>query len=112
MMDAQQKKGKKVNRTMLTLIMGFVALVGSTIVSADGLGSTGMWNPLLATLGADSGKVWLDVFDLFAEGLLMPLGGLLMAIMFGWTRRLLQIYRSCFHDLHLLCTAQLLLRIH
>ncbi|MFR8519041.1 MAG: hypothetical protein ACLVC2_14285, partial [Emergencia timonensis] len=46
-----------------------------------------MWNPLLATLGADSGKVWLDVFDLFAEGLLMPLGGLLMAIMFGWTRR-------------------------
>lgn len=87
MMDAQQKKGKKVNRTMLTLIMGFVALVGSTIVSADGLGSTGMWNPLLATLGADSGKVWLDVFDLFAEGLLMPLGGLLMAIMFGWTRR-------------------------
>lgn len=87
MMDAQEKKGKKVNRTMLTLIMGFVALVGSTIVSADGLGSTGMWNPLLATLGADSGKVWLDVFDLFAEGLLMPLGGLLMAIMFGWTRR-------------------------
>ena len=29
----------------------------------------------------------MDVFDLFAEGLLMPLGGLLMAIMFGWTRR-------------------------
>ena len=87
MMDAQEKKGKKVNRTMLTLIMGLIALAGSTLVSADGLGSTGMWNPLLATLGPDSGKVWLDVFDLGAEGILMPLGGLLMAIMFGWTRR-------------------------
>lgn len=87
MMDAQQKKGKKPNRVVLTLVMGLVALIGSTIVSADGLGSTGMWNPLLATLGPDSGKVWLDVFDLVAEGILMPIGGLLMAIMLGWTRR-------------------------
>lgn len=87
MMDARIKKGKSVNRTVLTLIMGAVALVGSTIVSADGLGSTGMWNPLLSILGPDSEKVWLDVFDLGAEGILMPLGGLLMAIMLGWTRR-------------------------
>ena len=87
MLDAQTKKGKKANRTTMTLIMAVVALAGSTLVSADALGSTGFWNPLNAILGADAGKCWLDVFDLGAEGILMPLGGLLMAIMLGWTRK-------------------------
>lgn len=87
MLDAAEKKGRKGNRSVYTLIMGIIALAGSTLVSADGLGSTGFWNPLTAVLGPESGKCWLDVFDLGAEGLLMPLGGLLMAIMFGWTRR-------------------------
>lgn len=87
MMDAQEKKGKKANRTTLTLFMGAIAFAGSTLVTADALGGSGFWNPLTALLGPDSGKCWLDVFDIFAEGLLMPLGGLLMAIMFGWTRR-------------------------
>ncbi|MGF6376453.1 NSS family neurotransmitter:Na+ symporter [Clostridiales Family XIII bacterium PM5-7] len=80
MMDARIKKGKKANRTVLTLIMGAVALAGSTLVSADALGGADFWRPFGQ---AD----WLSVFDLGAEGILMPLGGLLMAIMLGWTRR-------------------------
>ena len=39
-----------------------------------------MWKPF--GLGS-----WLDVFDLGAEGILMPLGGLICAILFGWVRR-------------------------
>jgi len=39
-----------------------------------------MWKPF----GLNS---WLDVFDLGAEGILMPLGGLLMSILLGWSRR-------------------------
>ena len=87
MLDAQIRKGKSPSRVKMSLIFAIVPLLGSTLVSADGLGMTGFWNPLLATLGPDSGKCWLDVFDLVAEGLLMPLGALFMAIMLGWTRR-------------------------
>lgn len=87
MLDAQIRKGKAPSRLKMSLIFAIVPLLGSTLVSADGLGSTGFWNPLLATLGPDSGKCWLDVFDLVSEGLLMPLGALFMAIMLGWTRR-------------------------
>lgn len=80
MMDASEKKGNKPNRFLFTMIMGAIALAGSLLVSADALGSSGFWHPF--GLGT-----WLDVFDLGAEGILMPLGGLLMAIMLGWTRR-------------------------
>ena len=86
MVDYQEKKGK-VNRMKCVALTAAIALVGNIIVSGDGLGMTGWWNPLSAILGADSGKCWLDFFDLFAEGILMPLGALGMAIMLGWTRR-------------------------
>ncbi|MFQ9894124.1 MAG: sodium-dependent transporter [Emergencia sp.] len=87
MLDAQIRKGKTPNRLKMSLIFAIVPLLGSTLVSADGLGSSGFWNPLIATLGPESGKCWLDVFDLVAEGILMPLGALVMAIMLGWTRK-------------------------
>lgn len=87
MMDATEKKGKKPNRLTTSLVFAIVPLVGSLIVTADGLGGTGMWNPFFIFLGEDCGKCWLDFFDFFAEGLLMPLGALFMSIIFGWTRR-------------------------
>lgn len=80
LLDSQIKKGKQPNRIKASLIYSIVPLIGSTLVSADGLGSTGMWHPF--------GQVtWLDVFDLGAEGILMPLGAFFMAIMLGWTRQ-------------------------
>ena len=86
MVDYQEKKGK-VNRMNCVILTAAIALVGNIIVTGDGLGSSGWWNPLAALLGADSGKGWLDFFDLFAEGILMPLGALGMAVMLGWTRK-------------------------
>lgn len=86
MLDAQIRKGKTPNRIKMCLFFAVVPLFGSTLVSADALGGSGFWNPLNAMLGVDT-KCWLDVFDLVAEGLLMPLGALFMAIMLGWTRR-------------------------
>ncbi|MBR5488413.1 MAG: hypothetical protein IKV72_01815, partial [Firmicutes bacterium] len=77
----------KVNRMKCVVLTAAIALVGNLIVTGDGLGSSGWWNPLSALLGPDAGKVWLDFFDLFAEGILMPLGALGMAIMLGWTRK-------------------------
>ena len=79
MLDSHIKKGKEPSRLAVTLFMGLIALIGSTLVSADALGMSGFWHPFgLST--------WLDVFDLAAEGVLMPLGGFFMAIMLGWTR--------------------------
>ncbi|MGN0659410.1 MAG: sodium-dependent transporter [Emergencia sp.] len=77
--DAQEKKGKP-NRPVAVAITAIIALAGNLLVTADGLGSTGL--PHLLGLGT-----WLDFFDLFAEGILMPLGALGMAILLGWVRK-------------------------
>lgn len=80
MLDAAESKGHKADeksRIKMTFIMGAIAFLGSWLISADGLGMTGMWHPL-------GQGTWLDVFDLFAEGILMPFGGLIMAILLGW----------------------------
>ena len=54
--------------------------LGSAGISpADILGMRGTMEKL-PTWSAD----WLDFFDCIAEGILMPLGALLMSIMYGW----------------------------
>lgn len=80
LLDAQQRKGKKPNRKTMTLIMGLIAFAGCTLVSYDALGSSGLPVPF----GLET---WLDFFDLFAEGIFMPLSGLIMAIMLGWFQK-------------------------
>ena len=86
MVDAQERKGKMGGRAKCVALTAVIALAGNLIVTGDGLGSSGWWNPLAALLGPEADKVWLDFFDLFAEGLLMPIGATGMAIMLGWTR--------------------------
>ncbi|MDO5301383.1 MAG: sodium-dependent transporter [Tissierellia bacterium] len=77
MLDGQQERGKEPNRLKMTLIFTIGAFLGGTLVSLDALGSSGMPHPFgLST--------WLDVFDLGAEGILMPLGGLFFSILLGW----------------------------
>lgn len=86
MVDAQERKGKMGGRVKCVALTAVIALIGNLIVTGDGLGSSGWWNPMTAVLGPEAGKVWLDFFDLFAEGLLMPIGATGMAILLGWTR--------------------------
>ncbi|MDD6042656.1 MAG: sodium-dependent transporter [Eubacteriaceae bacterium] len=78
--DMAHAKGKKANRPLYILFITVIAVAGSTLVSADALGSSGFWHPF-------SLETWLDAFDLLGEGIFMPLGCLLMTIMLGWTRR-------------------------
>lgn len=79
-LDAQVKAGKKANRIGVTCIMGLVALVGNTLTTLDCLGEadTVAWFHLLGQPDV------LDVWDALAEGILMPLTGLVMAILLGW----------------------------
>lgn len=78
-MDRIQDKGKTPNRTKVTIGVGiFVALEGA-FVALDGLGS----HNFPQIFGQND---WLSSFDLVSEGLLMPIGALCTAIIFGWIK--------------------------
>lgn len=76
-MDRAAEKGKTPNRTKLSWIIAAISGVGSLIVSIDALGA----GPLPKPFGLGT---WLDAFDLFAEGFMMPIGCLVMALLLGW----------------------------
>jgi NSS family neurotransmitter:Na+ symporter len=60
--------------------MSCVTLVTNTITTVDALGSGPLPQPL--------GFCWLDFFDLLGEGILMPLGSLIIVILVGWVWKL------------------------
>lgn len=74
--DKEIAKGKEPNRHRATLISIVGIFILAIIVAADGLGSNGLPMPL--------GFIWLEFFDLFSEGIMMPLGALAMSLIIGW----------------------------
>lgn len=74
--DKEIAKGNEPNRHKATLIGIVIIFLLSIVVALDGLGSNGLPMPL--------GFVWLDFFDLFSEGIMMPLGALAMSLIIGW----------------------------
>ncbi len=66
-------------RTKYTWILGILVMIEGVLVSLDGLGT--YFPPLFGKF------IWLDGFDLVSEGILMPLGAFLTAIVFGWIRK-------------------------
>ena len=76
LIDARIRKGQPYNRTALAAVMSLVALVTNTITTIDGLGTGPLPQPL--------GMCWLDFFDLLGEGILMPLGSLIVVALVGW----------------------------
>ena len=79
-LDQRAKNGKKASRLGVTLLMGAAALIGNIMTTADALGEGSMmqWFHILGQPDV------LDVWDCVAEGILMPLTGLIMAIILGW----------------------------
>ena len=85
--DKARDEGKGDKRKTYTLIAAACVGLGCILVCADALGSTGFapGNLLgmtgeLPTWAAD----WLDFWDMLSEGIMMPLGALLMSLMIGW----------------------------
>ena len=85
--DKARDAGKGDKRKTYTLIAAACVGLGCILVCADALGSTGFapGNLLgmtgeLPTWAAD----WLDFWDMLSEGIMMPLGALLMYLMIGW----------------------------
>ena len=78
-MDRRLEKGKSQGRTFLCLTIGGISTAGAVLVALDALGAAGL--PHLFGF-----STWLDTFDLFSEGILMPGGCLIMTIILGWIR--------------------------
>ena len=88
--DRARDRGKGDKRKPYSVLAGIAAGILCVVVCLDSLGTAGI-SPAdilgmrgtmekLPTWSAD----WLDFFDCIAEGILMPLGALLMSIMYGW----------------------------
>ena len=84
--DKAREAGKGDKRKSYTMIAAAAVAVGCILVCADCLGGAGIApadilhieNP--KTWAAD----WLDFWDMLSEGVMMPLGALLMSLMIGW----------------------------
>lgn len=82
-LDSRIKKGKAANRIQVSVIMTIFAWFGNFLTTADQLG--GSKNAALVGFRNLFGQPdVLDVWDCLAEGILMPLTGLIMAILLGW----------------------------
>ena len=83
--DKAAEKGKEVSRKKVVLIVSAVITVIAILVAADGLGENG-FAPAALFGGAVKGwnDCWLDFFDCWSEGIMMPVGAMLMALMIGW----------------------------
>ena len=89
--DKARDEGKGDKRKFYSLIGAIGAGILCVIVCLDALGNAGISPADILGMRVDpSDEVptwsadWLDFFDCIAEGILMPLGALLMSIMYGW----------------------------
>lgn len=91
--DRDIDKGKTPNRKKVSLIYAAMIFVLGIPVALDALGGGGA--TVLAPyeilgLTTDSAgyamwnDCWLDLYDFIAEGVLMPLGALIMSVLIGW----------------------------
>lgn len=73
-------KGSKepMSRNKAVWISVIIMAVLNLIVTVDGLGMSGHLSLVMGKF------VWLDFFDLFAEGLMMPVGALIMTLIIGY----------------------------
>ena len=82
--DKAAEQGKTLERKGVVLKVSVVITVIAALVAADGLGENGIAPAQLfglKTLGWND--CWLDFFDCWSEGIMMPLGAMLMALMIG-----------------------------
>ena len=88
--DKAAAKGKGDKRKAYSLIATLTVSALCILVCLDGLGYSGYWVPGRVLVDgawqwtAMYNDCWLDFFDMLSEGIMMPLGALLMCIMIGY----------------------------
>jgi NSS family neurotransmitter:Na+ symporter len=85
-LDRAKVKGRTGSRSKITLWVSVAILAEALLVAVDGLGSNGLWLPGQGGGATIAGwnDCWLDFMDCWSEGIMMPLGAMLMALMIGW----------------------------
>ena len=86
--DNARDAGKGDKRKAYALIAAVAVGVGAMLICADSLGEAPFTPWRLLNLPAESIRTWndcwLDFFDMLSEGIMMPLGALMMTLMVGW----------------------------
>ena len=91
--DKRVEKGLDPNRKKITVMTGFAIFAMGLLVCLDGLGSGVAGGAAIDPPGLMFGMEnirtafasWLDFYDMISEGVFMPLGALLMALIIGWS---------------------------
>ena len=93
MCDRDEAKGRAPQRKKWATIMGVIIFIVGLPVALDGLGAGvaggASINPPGLLLGMQGSLPtwaadWLDLYDMLAEGIMMPLGALVMSLIIGW----------------------------
>ena len=89
--DKQLDKGLTPKRAKHTASVAALVFVAGSLVALDGLGAGVAGGAAVETPATLFGlsvhgwnDCWLDLYDMVAEGILMPLGALVMTILIGW----------------------------
>ena len=83
--DSSKSKGKPLSRKKAVGLVTLMMFILSVPVCIDQLGGKG-WS-IYQFLGEGS-KDLLDLYDFFTEGIMMPLGAILMCIVVGWVAKM------------------------
>ena len=107
--DRNIAKGKEPNREKVTCIFALIIFIIGLPVALDALGSGGAaLKAPFEILGIEAGGAgyamwndcWLDFYDMISEGVLMPLGALVMSILIGWVWKIGVVKDECQLDGH------------
>ena len=102
--DKTIAKGKEPNRKKISCVYVIIIFIIGLPVALDALGSGGAAFKApyeLLGLTTDSpafamwNDCWLDLYDMIAEGVLMPLGALVMSVLIGWVWKPKLIKEEC-----------------
>ena len=84
--DKVREAGKGDKRKAYCLYAAVLVGLGCVLVCADCLGGNNIapWQLLGLETASGWNDCWLDFWDMLSEGIMMPLGALLMSLMIGW----------------------------
>ena len=102
--DANVEKGKAPNRKVTVIIFCVLVAIFALPNALDGLGSGIAGGATIATPAELFGMTdaikgwndcWLDFYDMLSEGLLMPIGAMIMAFAIGWIWKMDFVVEEC-----------------
>ena len=102
--DANVEKGKAPNRKATVIVFCVLVAIFALPNALDGLGSGIAGGATIATPAELFGMTdaikgwndcWLDFYDMLSEGLLMPIGAMIMAFAIGWIWKMDFVVEEC-----------------